>query len=233
MIRSLKEVNPGQKTLDVFKSEEGIVVLADNREAGSKVVTELKKTVDIRLIQLEVGDYIVSDRVGIERKSAQDFVSSIIDKRLFDQVAELMKHFDKPILIIEGTDIYSKRAIHPNAIRGALASLAVDFGVPILFSQDAADTASIIEIIARREQLSKQRYPSIRGKKKSISLREQQLQLVASLPNISLTLAERLLEHFKTPENLFTASENELSKVEKIGKVKSETIKKVVTSEFE
>ena len=147
-------------------------------------------------------------------------------------MSNIKEHFERPVLIIEGGDLYTRRAIHPNAIRGALASLAIDFGIPILFSSNETDTSAIIETMARREQLNEKRYPSIRGKKKAMTIRDQQLQLVASLPSISLTLAQRLLSHFKTPEKLLTASEDELSEVENIGKIKSETIRKVVTSEF-
>lgn len=233
MMHNLLEVKPGQNTLEEYRSEDGIVVLADNRESNSSVVTELKKSVDLRLEQLDVGDYIVSDRVGIERKTAEDFLSSMIDKRLFEQVSNLKDHFERPILLIEGSDLYSRRAIHPNAIRGALASLVIDFRIPILYSNNETDTAGIIETLARREQLNEKRYPSAKGKRKASTLRDHQLQLVASLPSISLTLAERLLQHFKTPENLLTASPEDLSEVENIGKVKSETIRKIVTSEFQ
>jgi len=39
-----------------------------------------------------------------------------------------LQQFENPIIIIEGDDLYSHREIHPNAIRGALASIATDHG---------------------------------------------------------------------------------------------------------
>ena len=63
---------------------------------------------------LEVGDYIISDRVAVERKTAEDFVNSIVDKRLFMQLKDLRK-YQKPILIVEGRE-FSR--LHENAIKG-------------------------------------------------------------------------------------------------------------------
>jgi len=46
-------------------------------------------------------------------------------------------------------------------------------------------------------------------------------------------LAERLLKHFKTVENVFTAKEEELMKVEGVGKERAKKIREVLTAEYE
>jgi len=103
--------------------------------------------------------------------------------------------------------------------------------IPILFSSSAKDSAGIIAMFARREQ-EKKRYPSLLSKTKALSIADQQIRLVANLPNIGELLAERLLEFFGTPEHLFNASESELSKVDKMGPKKAEAIKDVLTKEW-
>lgn len=233
MMQNLKDAKPTQRTLGAFDEEHGkTTVLVDSREAGSEVIAELGKLVEVRLVQLPVADYVCSDRVAVERKTDSDFVNSIIDKRLFEQLINLKEHYETPILLIEGTNLYSQRSVHPNAIRGAMAAAAVDLKLPIIFSSGPRDTAEIIAMIARREQEEKKRYPALVNKRKAATIPDRQLRLVANLPSVGDLLAVRLLEQFGSPEKIFTAPEAELSKVEKIGKVKAETIRKILTSKW-
>ena len=55
-------------------------IVCDNRETASSVVRNLSLMgINLKLEQLSVGDYVISKRVGIERKSSQDFTDSIKD----------------------------------------------------------------------------------------------------------------------------------------------------------
>ena len=211
-----------------------IKIIADHREIPSGVVYELTQLgVEVEARQLSVGDFILSDRVGIERKSAGDFLQSLVDKRLLDQAKQLGETFERPVLILEGRDLYSRRAIHPNAIRGALAALAVDFKTPILPTRDEKETALILVAIARREQLEESREVPIRGEPKGLTLPEQQRFVVEGLPGVSAVLAKRLLEYFGTVERVMSASEEELQQVHGIGREKAREIKRVLKAEYE
>lgn len=223
----------GQKMLDEF-SGENIKVIADHRETASGVVRELTRLgVEVEIRQLDVGDFILSERVGVERKSAGDFLQSMIDKRLMDQAKQLTETFERPVLILEGRGLYSRRGIHPNAIRGALASLAVDYHIPILPARDEKETARLLFSIARREQAGVAREIPIRGVAKGLTLPEQQRFIVEGLPGVSAVLAKRLLEHFGTVERVVRASEDELKEVHGIGKEKAKEIRRVLSSEYE
>ncbi|MFA4668375.1 DEAD/DEAH box helicase [Pyrococcus kukulkanii] len=214
------------------EEKKGIRVVVDSRELRSEVVKRLK-TLGIKLEfkTLDVGDYIVSEDVAIERKSANDFIQSIIDGRLFDQVKRLKEAYPRPIMIIEG-QLYGIRNVHPNAIRGAIAAVTVDFGVPVIFSSNPEETAQYIFLIAKREQEEKEREVRIRSEKKALTLAERQRLIVEGLPHVSATLAKRLLRHFGTVERVFTASEAELMKVEGIGEKIAREIRKVITAPY-
>ncbi|MBI5253632.1 MAG: DEAD/DEAH box helicase [Euryarchaeota archaeon] len=222
-----------QKQLqDFFEKSYNIIV--DSRELSSAVARELLEFGIIsKPRRLEVGDYILSDRVCVERKTAEDFLQSIVDKRLLEQVLRLRQTFQRPVLIIEGEGLYSKRDIHPNAIRGALAAIAVDFGVPILFTKDEKETAAMIASIVRREHEEREGEVQIRGEKRVLSLEEQQEYVVAGLPKVNITIARRLLEEFKSVQGIFNASEEELEKVRGIGRKIAEEIRKVIASRYE
>ena len=208
------------------------VVFADSREGNSKVIRHLSEMeIDVQIRSMAVGDYQVSDEVVIERKTAKDFVDSIIDKRLFKQARELSEEFKRPLLILEGDDIYNGM-LHPNAVRGTIAAIAIDFGISIIPTRNSEDTAAMIKRIAVREQSGDKVNIQIRTDKKPTSMWEQQLFIIESLPNIGPVNAKNLLKHFGTVENVIKASESELQEVEGIGKKTAKNIRKVVESKY-
>ena len=208
------------------------IVYADSREGNSKVIRHLTEMeIDVKVHSMAVADYQVSDEVAIERKTAKDFVDSLIDKRLFKQAKELSEEFKHPIMILEGDDLYNGM-VNPNAIRGSLASIAIDFGISIIPTRNAQDTAAMIKRIAVREQNGERTPIQIRTDKKPVSLLEQQLFIVESLPNIGPVNAKNLLQHFGSVANVLNASESELQEVEGIGKKTAENIRKVIDSKY-
>ncbi|AIU70716.1 DEAD/DEAH box helicase [Thermococcus eurythermalis] len=214
------------------RKPKGIVVYVDSREMRSgvpKILKELGAEIEVRT--LDVADYVVSEDVGIERKSANDFIQSIIDGRLFEQVERLKRAYEKPVIIIEG-ELYGIRNVHPNAIRGAIASVTIDWGVPILFSSGKEETAQFIYLLAKREQEERKKEVKLRSEKKALTLAERQRLIVEGLPNVSATLARRLLKHFGNVERVFTATEEELKEVEGIGEKKAREIRKVITAPY-
>lgn len=214
------------------KKEELPVVFADTREGNSKVIRHLSEMeIDVKVQAMAVGDYQVSDEVVIERKTAKDFVDSIVDKRLFKQARSLMEEFKRPLIILEGDDLYNGM-INPNAIRGSIASIALDFGISIIPTRNAQDTAAMIKRIAIREQSGEKTSIQIRTDKKPVNLWEQQLFIIESLPNIGPVNAKNLLEHFGTVANIINASESQLQEVEGIGKKTAANIRKVVDSKY-
>ncbi|WP_405276036.1 DEAD/DEAH box helicase [Methanobrevibacter sp.] len=221
------------KVIDRPKNEKSNpVVFADSREGNSKVIRHLSEMeIDVQIRSMAVGDYQVSDEVVIERKTAKDFVDSIIDKRLFKQARELSEEFKRPLLILEGDDIYNGM-IHPNAVRGTIAAIAIDFGISIIPTRNSEDTAAMIKRIAVREQSGERVNIQIRTDKKPTSLWEQQLFIIESLPNIGPVNAKNLLKHFGSVEKVISASEEELQEVEGIGKKTAKNIRKVVESKY-
>ena len=207
-----------------------VLIFVDTRENG--IIEYFKQyECEVQRKMLLYGDYIVSDRVCIEKKSVNDFVKSITDKRLFQQLNSMKENFEKPILIIEGEEsLYG--TLQPNIIRGALSSIAIDLGIPIIWTEDIADTAGIIYWIARREQLVEKREVVLRNKKVPEKMEEVQEYLVSSLPDVSNVRAKALLKHFQTPHALFNADEKELQKVKGIGKKIAKNIRKVLEKKY-
>jgi len=223
-----------QEVQEALKSENEIVVYADVREAASKVVSILKNRCRVREQQLITGDYILSKHVAAERKACDDFLQSIVDGRLFSQLIELKKSFRIPLLIIEGETLFnSERKIHPNAIRGAIASIATEMGIPIIWTKNQLETAEMLYTIAKREQTDRKKSVAIRVKKRFMSPNQIQEFLVSGLPKISTATAKKLLKHFGSPDKIFTASETDLRNVEGIGEKLARKIRYIITKKYE
>ncbi len=209
-----------------------LVVYVDTREGNSKVIRALDTIgVKVKVNTMAVADYQVSEEVAIERKTAKDFVDSIVDKRLFKQARMMMEEFKKPIMILEGNDFYSG-FINPNAIRGAMTSIALDYGISIIPTRTEEDTAAMIKRIAIREQKGEKRSIQIRTERKPQNLWEQQLFIIESLPNIGPVHAKRLLEHFGSVKAVLEADEKKLQEVEGIGKKTAKNIREVVEGKY-
>jgi Fanconi anemia group M protein len=217
--------------------DEGVEVVVDQRELDSSIAKDLSTRDGLvtRLETLAVGDYVLSDRVAVERKSAADFVDSMLDsdRSMFEQVGELSRAYARPVMIVEGTNLYGQRDIDPNAIRGALASLAVDFDVSVLRTEGEDDTTELLATIAKREQETRDREVSVHGEKTTKTRAEQQEYVVSSIADVGPITARALLEHFGSVEAVMTAPEDDLLEVEGVGPVTAERIREVVGSAYE
>jgi DNA excision repair protein ERCC-4 len=215
-------------------------IVADEREKNSQVPNLLKTMgVFVDYEQLAVGDYIVSSETVIERKTVYDLISSVYDGRLFVQCSDLVNHYSKPLVLIEGnitdldsrekTDLDSKLIV--DKIRVAydtLIKIALDFRIPILYTPSIYYTAELLVHLASNRFKDKDDGPLLKKIKKSNPFYIQQLYVLTSLPGIGTKLATRLLDKFHSPKNVLNASMAELARVPGLGNMRAEKIKKIL-----
>lgn len=231
---SLKEFMEPKTSEKPAKTEDQVKIIVDNRELRSPITKALKEMeVQLEVETLEVGDYILSDRVAVEAKTSDDFAQSIIDRRLFTQLSTLKDNFTIPLLLITGASLYGSSAINPAAVRGALSSSIVDFNVPVVNVKDPNEAAALLFTIARREQTEYKRPIGLRGKKPVLSMAALQEYIVASLPGVNTTLSKRLLIKFGNISALIQASSEELAEVHGIGKTKAQKIREALDTTYE
>ncbi|MBX0304058.1 DEAD/DEAH box helicase [Haloarcula salinisoli] len=216
---------------------ESVEIVADQRELDSTIARDLstREGIETRLETLAVGDYVLSDRVVVERKTVSDFLDTLTggDRSMFEQVGDATRNYARPVVVIEGGDLYGERNVHAKSINGALASLAVDFGASVLRTDDEGETADLLETIATREQDDGDREVSVHGEKQSKTVAEQQEYVVASVAEVGPVTARSLLEHFGSVEAVMTATHDDLLAVDGIGEVTAERIRSVVGSAYE
>jgi ERCC4-related helicase len=241
-LRTQKHYAPDQIRMEKYLSprEErsvgeplAIAIVVDSRELSALVTRELVKLgASVRSQTLDVGDFILSDRVAVERKEVEDFASSIIDGRLFQQAVKLKESYSNPLILVEGETWSGTGRVRPEAMMGAYASVLVDYGIPIFWAQKPSEAALLMYAIARREQVQEKRAPRIMTSSKPSAIEDQQEFIVASLPSIDNARAKKLLSSFRTVERIFQASKEELMSVTGIGEKISEEIRRVITSNY-
>mgnify|MGYP000551380784 CR=1 FL=1 len=218
--------------------DEQVEIVVDQRELDAGIAKDLSRTegVQTRLETLAVGDYVLSDRVVVERKTVADFMDTLTggdERSLFEQLKDATRHYARPVVIIEGSGLYEERNVHPNAIRGAVASLAVDFGASVLRTNGEDETRQLLATIAQREQEDEDRTVSVHGEKSSKTLAEQQEYVVAAVAEVGPVTAEALLVEFGSVEAVMTADEDALQAAEGVGEVTAERFREVVASRYD
>jgi Fanconi anemia group M protein len=95
------------------------------------------------------------------------------------------------------------------------------------------ETVSFLYLIAKREQLGKEKDIRLRVGRKGLTKSELQQFIVESLPSVGPSLAKNLLKEFGSVKKVFNASEKKLMKVEKIGEKKAKAIREIIEAKFE
>ena len=203
-------------------------IIIDEREKKSGI-PKLLSSIGIKteIKTLLIGDYIVGPETVIERKSIQDFISSVFDGRLFDQCSRLKEHFLYPILLIEG-NVDEIELITENSLifYGALSTIAIDFKIPIIPTPNASHTAKLLVSMCSKKEPIKG--PFLKKIKKSNDVQKQQLSLLCSLPGIGEKTAIRILEKYGSPILALSATSKELSKISGLGEIRAKKIKKML-----
>lgn len=206
-----------------------IKITIDHRERNSLVPSELTSLgFKTEFKQLPVADYIINN-TAIERKTLSDFKSSIMNKRIMQQLLEL-KQYPNHFLILEGTENTnphdSPPFLHENAFRGFLLSVITEYKVPIIFTLNEKDTAKYLSVLAKK---TKSKENPIRASKILLSENEQLQFILEGFPQIGPVAAIKLLKQFKTIKNMANASESDLNSC--IGK-KAKAIHKLFNKKY-
>jgi Fanconi anemia group M protein len=210
-----------------------ISIQADYRENPSGIPKLLTENAGVSLLvsSLPAGDYIINETIGIERKSAEDFVQSIIANRLFDQIARLKRSVPRLLLIVEGNPYMTDHKIQDCAIRGAVLSVLVSWQVPVIFSKSRENTVALLLMAARQDTTAISQLAATKNYRPK-KLRNRQLFFLQGIPDVGPVLATRLLKKFGSLKAVINATEEELKQVEGIGGNNAKKISEFVSAQF-
>lgn len=186
---------------------------------------------EIERRQLEVGDFLCSGRLVVERKTRSDFEQSIIDQRLFHQLQNMLRNFERAVVIVEGE--ITEGRLSKEALLGAYSAVVADFGASLFFTRNMKKTAELVYSLAKHEQLAKKQEMRIFAKRKTLTASQNQRAIIEMFPMVGPKLAKALLNHFGNVENVVNASQEELKEVEKMGEKKAKAIRSIIENEYD
>jgi ERCC4-type nuclease len=219
------------------KTDEEPTIIVDSREANTatKIVKGLiERGVKVKTETLEKGDYILSDQCAVERKTVTDFVYTLTRRYLFEQLFKLKDAYPKSLILLEGylPIIYKFSHIQPVAVWGAMFNLAKN-GIAIVNTTSYKETIDFLYVAARQEQIVEKRAPAVHAFKKTETLADAQVFLVASLPNIGREKAVAILKSYQTPLNALINVDDWAKTVYGLGPVITNKVKEVLSTPYE
>lgn len=187
--------------------------------------------VEVLVRRLRIGDYELDGRILFERKTLPDLAVSLKDGRLLEQGSRLASSPLCKALILEGTtrDLPAS-GMRREALQGALLTLTLFLGIPLLRSTGPDETARLMVYAARQfSSIAQGAPPRLFKGKRPRGKHKSQLQILQAVPAIGPDSAHRLLQHFGSVEAIFSAAIEDLLGVPGIGPGRAKSIRWAVS----
>ncbi|OGS42909.1 MAG: hypothetical protein A3K67_06410 [Euryarchaeota archaeon RBG_16_62_10] len=223
----------GQKILGSFGAHtaDRPVLVISPRAVEAGIESELEGAgFNAEVKDLESADVVVSGRVAVSVRTVDEFIRGISDGSIQSTLAKLKHEYLHPILIVQGRPQGEGEQAGNAAVFDALSAFLSDFHMPVLSTSDPLETSSAIGALYRQEDARKGREG--RPVQSTLDVASRQRFLVQGLPNVSATLAQRLLERFGSVKGIADADVEELMQVEGIGRVIAEGIHSVLRKRY-
>lgn len=215
-------------------------IVIDEREKKSQIPEFLRKeNIHINFAHLPVADYIISKDVAVERKTISDLINSIFDGRIFIQCSELIEHYQKPLILLEGNlhDLINSNNIPEKyklvdripLIFEALSRIVIDYGIPIIHVPSSEySTKMLVTLSKKTKENNDNNGPLLKRIRKGNNLYKQQLSVLSSLPGVGNKLALKMLTKFGNPINVINASVAELSLIPGFGQARAKKVRQIL-----
>ncbi|MBL7202327.1 MAG: hypothetical protein ISS56_19475 [Anaerolineae bacterium] len=216
------------------KNQELALAIAATKPRGKPAVLLAEQGITVHPIDEDEGNvdrYVLSRRLAVERRTGGTFLRGIEDKTLFTSAIYLREHFKIPVLIVEGETEDAHRAFSPQAIRGALASMVIRYGLSVLSTPDVQGTVALLAMMARQEQLGIADISTI-PKRQAADLPDLQRRVIEMLPGCGMVMARNLLQRLGSVRRIVNATEEELCEVGGIGAVRAAEIHRMCNAEY-
>lgn len=206
-------------------------IIVDSRERNTELLNTLNELCEVTIKTIDIGDYCISDRVCVERKTTKDFETSMVSGRLFEQIKALSENYELPILLIEGDREYF--TMNKNSIEGAIIFMYLNYRIQIITSKNPEDTARTLYRITKQEEDESNHELSPKMGRRAKTDGQFMEYIIGNIPGIGNKIAKSLLKEFGSISTIVNADTKDLTKIDKIGKKKASKIYDILHSQYD
>nr|XP_033770809.1 DNA repair endonuclease XPF isoform X2 [Geotrypetes seraphini] len=205
------------------------IIIVDMREFRSELPSLIhRRGIDIEPVTLEVGDYILTPDICVERKSTSDLIGSLNNGRLYTQCISMCRYYKRPILLIEfdpnkSFSLASRASIHQeisvNDVTSKLTLLTLHFPrLRLLWCPSPHATAELFEELKQnRPQPDPAAAVAITADSDTIPESDcynpGPQDFLLKLPGVNAKNCRLLMNHVKNIAELTALSEEQLSAI--------------------
>nr|XP_045584995.1 DNA repair endonuclease XPF-like isoform X2 [Procambarus clarkii]XP_045585004.1 DNA repair endonuclease XPF-like isoform X2 [Procambarus clarkii] len=218
----------GQTSIEATEPQR---IIVDMREFRSELPALIhKRGIDIDPVTIEVGDYILTPDVCVERKSLSDLIGSLNSGRLYNQAQAMTRYYKQPILLIEFDQnkpfhlqgryyLSSDGSSSPKDVAAKLQLLTLHFpNLRILWCPSPYATAEIFEmlktgkpepVVAQAQAITAETNPDTDSDKFNPQIKD----FVSKLPGVTTKNIYTLLNKVSSLVELLSLSKEALSDI--------------------
>ncbi|XP_012579872.1 PREDICTED: Fanconi anemia group M protein isoform X2 [Condylura cristata] len=224
-------------SLRLPQEDQKTCILVDTREitSGSEVISSLRAIhgLQVEVCPLNGCDYIVSNRMVVERRSYSKMLNGADKNKFIDQIQYLRSMFERVCVIVEKdrekTGVSSRMFKRTKTYDSLLITL-IGAGIRILFSSCQEETANLLKELCLVEQRKNKgiHVPIVVNSNKC-----EALQFYLSIPNISYITALNMCYQFSSLKKMTNSSPQEISTYAQVTHQKAEEIHQYIHYVFD
>nr|XP_009675263.1 PREDICTED: Fanconi anemia group M protein [Struthio camelus australis] len=191
---------------DPLEKKASLCILVDSREisSGPDVISSLKAVhgVKVQVCSLSSSDYIVSDRMAVERRFQSELLNAVNRAKVVQRIQRLQSMFERICVIVEKDRIKTgetSRFFQRTQYYDGVLSALVHAGIRILFSSCQEETATLLKDLALVEQ---RKNAAILVPTEVQGHKQEMLNFFLSIPNISYLAALNMCHHFDSVKKM-------------------------------
>ncbi|NWU67738.1 FANCM protein, partial [Pterocles burchelli] len=230
--RSTSVPNPSSATAlfsrDPPEKKPPLCILVDSREisSGAEVISSLKAVhgVKVQVCSLSSSDYIVSNRMAVERKFLSELLNSVNRSKVTQRIQRLQSMFERICVIVEKDRVKAgetSRFFQRTQYYDGVLSALVQAGVRILFSSCQEETAGLLKDLALVEQ---RKNAAIRVPTEVEGHKREMLNFFLTIPNLSYLAALNMCHHFGSVKKMANSSPLDIATGAQVSRQKAEEI---------
>lgn len=225
-------------------------MIIDSREHSDLTTKVLDKCLELNISTektwLEIGDYVFGD-VCIEAKSSFDFLQSVTNKRLWNQLDNMDRAFPNNYLVLHGSFEaafrqqceYSKstithaqrRTLLKRKYLGAIGRILLDFDCTLIESKDALQAAERICVMCKMQPHDRAIYTPSMIQKRKINTTDLRIDVLSTIKGVSAKKAKTLIDEYGSIMEIGEIKPSEIATLDGFGIVVATRIHDTLNSE--